>query len=193
MSQTPFNPFDFLQTPWGKLPMSSPGLPGADINELEKRIAELKTVEQWLNLNLNLLRTSIQGLEIQRGTLAAISAFSQSFAPGSAKPPSAEPARSSTRKTLSSSETPASDSPSAGYDQAALWWNSMQEQFAQMLTAAQASAQTMAAASGGEAKDPAKTEDSSASKKARPDSARPDSASPKSREHAGPSSQTPPA
>jgi len=188
MSQTPFNPFDFLQTPWGKLPMSSPGLPGADIKELEKRIAELKTVEQWLNLNLNLLRTSIQGLEIQRGTLAAISAFSQSFAPGSAKPPSAEPARSSTRKTSSSSETPAADSPSAGYDQAALWWNSMQEQFAQMLTAAQASAQTMAAASSEKTKDPAKAEDSSASKKTRPDSA-----SPKSREPAGPSSQTPPA
>jgi hypothetical protein len=129
MENKPFNPFEFLTTPWGNLPIGSPMAGGqafnpGDIREIDKRIAELKAVEQWLSLNLNLLKTTIQGLEVQRGTLAAIQSFSESMASG-AKP---------------------GDSKSAagfGTEQAAVWWDTMQQQFSQMMTAAQAGAQAM--------------------------------------------------
>ena len=45
--------------------------PLLDPNEIEKRIADLKSVETWLNMNLNVLRMTIQGLEMQKATLAA--------------------------------------------------------------------------------------------------------------------------
>ncbi len=40
-------------------------LPTMDVKELEKRVADLRSVEHWLELNLALLRTTIQGLEMQ--------------------------------------------------------------------------------------------------------------------------------
>jgi hypothetical protein len=132
MENKPFNPFEFLTTPWGNLPLGSTmtgqGFNPADIRELDKRIAELKAVEQWLSLNLNLLKTTIQGLEVQRGTLAALQSFTESMSPqgkpGEAKPPQG-----------------------FGAEQAAQWWDTMQQQFSQMMTAAQASAHAMAAPS----------------------------------------------
>ena len=53
------------------------GMPTMDVEELDKRIQELKNVENWLNLNLNVLKTTIQGLEVQRATLGALHAFSE--------------------------------------------------------------------------------------------------------------------
>ena len=38
----------------------------------EDRIAELRSVEAWLNMNLNMVKFSIQGLELQRATLQAM-------------------------------------------------------------------------------------------------------------------------
>ena len=129
MENTPFNPFEFLTTPWGNLPIGSPlggsqGFNPGDIRELDKRIAELKAVEQWLGLNLSLLKTTIQGLEVQRGTLAALQSFSDSMT-GQSKP-------ANTTST-----------PGFGTEQAALWWDTMQQQLSQMMTAAQAGAQAM--------------------------------------------------
>lgn len=53
-----------------------PGMvaPTFDTNELDKRISDLKTVEGWLQMNLNLLQTTISSLELQRNTLAAMQA-----------------------------------------------------------------------------------------------------------------------
>lgn len=50
-----------------------------DPQVIDKRIEDLKTVEQWLSFNLNLVKSTIQGLEIQKGTLAAIQSFQQSM------------------------------------------------------------------------------------------------------------------
>ncbi|MDO8787099.1 MAG: hypothetical protein Q7J42_03390 [Sulfuritalea sp.] len=60
--------------------MPLPGLvsPTLDTNELDKRIADLKAVEGWLKTNLGMLQMTIQGLEIQRATLSALQAISQS-------------------------------------------------------------------------------------------------------------------
>ena len=49
--------------------------PGMDIEELEKRIKDLKSVENWLNLNLNILKSTIQGLEVQHATMMALKSF----------------------------------------------------------------------------------------------------------------------
>ena len=40
-----------------------------DIKEVEKKIAELETVEAWLKANLNMLQLSIKSLEYQRAML----------------------------------------------------------------------------------------------------------------------------
>lgn len=54
--------------------VSMPGMvaPTLDVAEIDKRITDLKSVENWLNLNLNVLRMTIQGLEMQKATLAAM-------------------------------------------------------------------------------------------------------------------------
>jgi hypothetical protein len=66
---------EFIKRAWSGLNIPSTMVPTVDIEELDKRIADLKAVEQWLNLNLSMLHGTIQGLEIQRGTLAAVKAF----------------------------------------------------------------------------------------------------------------------
>lgn len=74
------DPLEFLKGMWGSMGFAVPGMvtPTLDVNELDKRITDLKTVEGWLRMNLNMLQMSIQGLEMQRATLAAMQAISQS-------------------------------------------------------------------------------------------------------------------
>ena len=80
MSTTPTDPMEFLKSLWGNSGMPLPGLvtPTLDTNELEKRITDLKAVEGWLKNNLSMLQMTIQGLEVQRATLSAFQAISQS-------------------------------------------------------------------------------------------------------------------
>lgn len=43
--------------------------------DLERRIGELKTVENWLKLNLSMLSSSIQGMEVQLATIKTLRSF----------------------------------------------------------------------------------------------------------------------
>lgn len=84
---------EMFKTMWGNSP--TPGdmtgfggglgggaaMPTLDIEELDKRIQDLKSVENWLNLNMSVLRSTIQGLEVQRATLAALQSFSAAMTP----------------------------------------------------------------------------------------------------------------
>lgn len=100
-------------------PIPSMMMPTMDVKELEKRIADLRSVETWLELNLGLLRTTIQGLELQRGTILAwqgMGAAASGAAPATG-------------------EAPAPGAQNAGF-QPALWWNALQQQFAQMAASA---------------------------------------------------------
>lgn len=74
------DPLEFLKGMWGGMGFAVPGMvtPTLDVNELDKRIADMKAVEGWLRLNLNMLQMSIQGLEMQRAALAAMQAIGQS-------------------------------------------------------------------------------------------------------------------
>lgn len=74
--------FDFVKKIWGSLPIPSVMNPTTDLDELDKRISDLKAVEQWLNVNLSMLRATIQGLEVQRGTIATIKSFSSNLGLG---------------------------------------------------------------------------------------------------------------
>ena len=77
--QSSSDPQDFMRQFWGGLNMPIPGMvtPTLDTNELDKRIADLKAVEGWLKMNLNMLQMSIQGLEMQKITLAAMQSMGQ--------------------------------------------------------------------------------------------------------------------
>ena len=77
--------FDFVKKIWGSLPIPSVMNPTTDLDELDKRISDLKAVEQWLNVNLSMLRATIQGLEVQRGTIATIKSFSSNLGLGGAR------------------------------------------------------------------------------------------------------------
>ena len=75
----PQDPFEMFRRLWGPLGVPIPGMavPTFDPKEVEKRIAELRSVEQWLNMNLNMLRLSINGLEMQRAALQAMKSASE--------------------------------------------------------------------------------------------------------------------
>jgi hypothetical protein len=65
---TPHDMFDLWQkmvNP-GAYPLQSLMFPVLDAKELEKKIAELETVEHWLKANLNMLQLTIKSLDYQR-------------------------------------------------------------------------------------------------------------------------------
>jgi len=66
---------EFVKNAWSAFGVPSSLAPTADVDELDRRIAELKAVEQWLAMNLSLLRASVQALEVQRGTIATLKAY----------------------------------------------------------------------------------------------------------------------
>ena len=72
--ETPPDPFEMFRRLWGPLGVPIPGMavPTFDPQEVERRIAELRSVEAWLSMNLNMLRMSIQGMELQRAALQAM-------------------------------------------------------------------------------------------------------------------------
>jgi hypothetical protein len=82
---------DFVKNLWGSMNIPGAGLPGMSAmsgiasptlttDDLDKRIADLKAVESWLNLNLSMLRTTIQTMEVQRSTLSTIKTMGASMA-----------------------------------------------------------------------------------------------------------------
>lgn len=75
------DPMDFMKSMWNSMGFSLPGMvtPTLDVDEIGKRIADLKAVEGWLKTNLNMLQMTIQGLEMQRVALMTVQAMGQSM------------------------------------------------------------------------------------------------------------------
>lgn len=118
----------------------SAGVPIMSIEDLERRISELQTVENWLRLNLSMLSNTIQGLEIQRSTMATLRTFAAQGMPEGFGGPTAA---SVTEGAAGSSPSGISDT--QPYAQAAEnWWNLVQQQF-QSLAAATAATTAQAA------------------------------------------------
>jgi hypothetical protein len=86
---------DFVKNLWGSMGVPGIGIPGIaaptlSVDDLDKKINELRAVESWLNLNATMLRSSIQALEVQRGTIAALKSMGQSLAAAVQQPPGAQ-------------------------------------------------------------------------------------------------------
>lgn len=87
------DPLAFIKGMWSSMGVTLPGMmvPTMDPDELEKRIKDLRAVEGWLRMNLNMLSASINTLEVQRATLTTLKAFGQSAKTGEAAEPGANP------------------------------------------------------------------------------------------------------
>jgi len=126
-----------LGTPAGLPSMMMPTL---DPKELERRIADLRTVEHWLDMNRALLHSTIQTLEMQRNGLVALqsmaraapSAFGGADARGA--PATLAEQVASPRGDTAAAAAPVSFDPTP-------WWNALQEQFARVASTAASDAQ----------------------------------------------------
>jgi len=112
----------------GSGPIPSMFMPTLDVQELDKRIADLRSVEHWLKLNQGMLQTTIQGLEMQRNTLSAWQSFGAATAGAGA----------SAGTTTAPKEPPMAGPGAVPAFDPAQWWSSLQQQFAQMAAAATA-------------------------------------------------------
>ena len=81
---TPQDPFEMFRRLWGPLGVPVPGMamPTLDPAEVEMRIADLRSVEGWLTMNLNMVKLSIQGLELQKTALQAMRSAADAAKPG---------------------------------------------------------------------------------------------------------------
>ena len=68
--------FDFFQKMWNPTSFPIPGMftPTMSVEEVEKKIVELKSVENWLKMNLSFLQMTIKTLEMQKAGLEALGA-----------------------------------------------------------------------------------------------------------------------
>jgi hypothetical protein len=76
---------EFVKNLWGSMNLpgtnlSSMSTPPLSPEDLDKRIADLKAVESWLNMNLTMLRGTIQTMEVQRATLSTLKSMGASMA-----------------------------------------------------------------------------------------------------------------
>jgi hypothetical protein len=162
---------DFVKNLWGSmnLPgtnMSGMSAPPLSAEDLDKRIADLKAVESWLNMNITMLRGTIQTMEVQRATLANLKSMGASMAEAmrqsgvSADKMAGMPFASFFGQPAAGAESgggggggggtaqpgaaaPAQDqagAAAAGMPAALAWWNMLQEQFTQAVATALAPA-----------------------------------------------------
>ncbi|CAP40511.1 PhaM family polyhydroxyalkanoate granule multifunctional regulatory protein [Bordetella petrii] len=137
------------------LPMAAP----MNLEDLERRIADLRTVENWLRMNLSMLTSTIQGLEVQRATIATLRSFVGGAAAGGeaspleevlglkpaaaaaspSVPPVSEPANEPAREPGSPDASAADQINQAAQSASQAWWNLLQQQFNQLATATAAS------------------------------------------------------
>ncbi|UOD50588.1 PhaM family polyhydroxyalkanoate granule multifunctional regulatory protein [Orrella daihaiensis] len=121
--------------------------------ELEKRIADLRVVENWLKLNLSMLSSTIQGMEVQLATVKTLQSFvAMGQSAGQSNAVDASPLEialglkpapkkaATAKKTASASQTQpdaATASNTANPQQAAAqgWWDMLENQFAQIAAA----------------------------------------------------------
>lgn len=141
--------FDMLKSLWGGVPGASqvPAflLPTVDLDELDKRISDLRAAENWVEVNLNMLRSTIQALEVQRHTIAALHSLSAVGDPKPAAaappPPVAPPPPLAAPEPAAPEQPPPVPEPvasgsAASPTMAAPWLDYLQNQFARVATAA---------------------------------------------------------
>jgi hypothetical protein len=166
MSET----LDFVKNLWGGMSAPGMGIPGMimpsiSVEEINKQIKDLKTVESWLTLNMNMLRSTIQALEVQSATISTLQSMGESLSaavspaprkaesPAPARPAEAPPAEPEATKPAAEEKPQAKAAPQADAGPAplanpALWWNMLQDQFKQAVGSAMAEEKPAAPAKG---------------------------------------------
>jgi hypothetical protein len=68
--------FEMMQKMWNPMGFPMPGMiaPTMNVEDLEKKIAELKAVETWLTMNTGMLQMTIKTLEMQKAGLESLQA-----------------------------------------------------------------------------------------------------------------------
>jgi hypothetical protein len=175
--------FDFLQNLAKGASQSMPQMPSLsswvaptlNVEELEKRITELKAVQFWLDQNGKALAATIQALEVQKMTLATLQGmnFSMGEVANALKLKAPEPAESAKKKPAAEKAKPAAGKAKEGNGSAApvdplQWWGALTQQFQEIAANAMKDvAQNMdQAAHATAAKAPAKAAKKSAARKA---------------------------
>jgi hypothetical protein len=160
--------FDFLQnlgqaanpgakgSPQGMPNMASWVAPTLSVEELDKRIQELKTVQFWLEQNTNALKATIQALEVQKMTLSTLQGMNVNMAElakaFTAKMPDLHPKDTAKPAETHSAADSSSDHAKASAEGAAQghaqgpaqgpavdpmqWWGSLTQQFQNIAAAA---------------------------------------------------------
>jgi hypothetical protein len=152
---------DFVKNLWGSMSVPGMSLPGMgapvlSVDDLDKKIADLKAVEAWLNVNVAMLRGTIQALEVQRGTITTLKTMGATFAEAMKQPGADEksvlasspyaafftpPAAPAGAAPEPAKAAPEAAPPAAGVPfmpDPTLWWNVLQDQFKQAVTNAMA-------------------------------------------------------
>jgi hypothetical protein len=126
-----FAGLDMMRQAWqnmaGASHLDAAVMPPMSLDDLERRIRELQTVQNWLQLNATMLASTIQGLEIQRSTLATLKSFAgKGFAEAQAAAgaPGKEAAETSAQPYAQAAED---------------WWKLVQQQFDTLTAATTAS------------------------------------------------------
>lgn len=100
------DPLGFVKKLWGDMQLPGMVTPTISVDELDKKIQDLKTVESWLNVNMNMLKGTIQALEVQRATISTLKTMGENFAQQmKAASPTTSPSASATSNTTSSHES----------------------------------------------------------------------------------------
>lgn len=127
----PQDPLAFMKQMWSNMGVTVPGMmiPTMDPNELEKRIKDLRAVEGWLRMNLNMLSASINTLEVQRATLATLQSFAQAAKAGSTTGAAASKAASKSASETTDKAPSETAEPGANpFVTPSMWpWNLMQQ------------------------------------------------------------------
>ena len=102
---------------WGSLQTMMPNawgtfLPKLDPAEIDKQIRDLKTVENWMSMNLNMLQLTIKNLELQKSGMEAMqNLFQASTSSAPSSHHTAEHGPSTSEKSDPTSTEPAENVP----------------------------------------------------------------------------------
>ncbi|NYT60312.1 transcriptional regulator [Alcaligenaceae bacterium] len=131
--------------------------PPMSIEDLDRRISDLRAVENWLRMNLSMLSSTIQGLEVQRATIMTLKSFvaNSGMSAGETASSGASPlevvlgirpgqAAAAPEPTPQPSAPQAPEPPAQTADTAAAqgWWDMLQKQFDTLAAATTATLQS---------------------------------------------------
>ena len=86
--------FEFMQKMWNPMSFPLPGMvtPTVNLEEISKKIRELKAVETWLTMNTGFVQMTIKTLEMQKAALESLRAAGEA-ASNMTKPKQPKPAK----------------------------------------------------------------------------------------------------